>query len=74
MKCPNLSANTMPFFIRDCNGDIVGNPKGYRTIKGAILQAEQQYSRAYNAIWVNYQEKHNSFDPANNLVYSIKQG
>ena len=27
------------YFIYDCNGDIVGNPKGYRTFKGANKQA-----------------------------------
>ena len=30
------------FFIFDCNGDIVGNPKGYKTHKGAQTQCENQ--------------------------------
>lgn len=27
------------FFIRDCNDNIVGNPKGYATMRGAQAQA-----------------------------------
>jgi hypothetical protein len=29
------------FFIFDCNGDIVGNPKGYKTHQGAQTQCER---------------------------------
>ena len=39
------------FFIYDCNGTIVGNPKGYATIKGAIHQQNLIGSKAYIAIW-----------------------
>jgi hypothetical protein len=45
------------FFIFDCNGDIVGNPKGYRTIRGAIQQQSQKGSPAWRAIWAAYEEK-----------------
>lgn len=27
------------FFIYDCHGNIAGNPKGYRTLRGASRQA-----------------------------------
>jgi hypothetical protein len=30
------------FFIFDCNGSIIGNPKGYKTHKGAQTQCEKQ--------------------------------
>lgn len=30
------------FFIFNVNGDIVGNPKGYRTLKGAERQANSR--------------------------------
>ena len=30
------------YFIFDCNGQIVGNPKGYKTHKGAQTQCEKQ--------------------------------
>lgn len=58
------------FFIRDCNGNIVGNPKGYRTIKGAIQQQNQKGSPAYNAIWKAYWD-HGAIL---HVVSNIKQG
>jgi hypothetical protein len=45
------------FFIFDCNGDIVGNPKGYRTIRGAIREKERRNSPANRAIWAAYDAK-----------------
>lgn len=30
------------FFIFNVNGEIIGNPKGYRTIKGAEMQANRR--------------------------------
>jgi len=39
------------FYIFDCNGTIVGNPKGYRDIKQATKQANMKGSKAYTAIW-----------------------
>ena len=44
------------YFIRDCNGKIVGNVKGYATIKGATTQQNKRGSKAYNAIWKAYDE------------------
>jgi len=45
------------FFIFDCNDNIVGNPKGYPTIKGAIIQENKSGSKAYNAIAKAYSER-----------------
>lgn len=41
----------MVFFIRDCNGRIVGNPKGYATIRGAEAQRDMHGTPANLAIW-----------------------
>lgn len=38
------------FFIRDCNGQIVGNPKGYETHRGAQAQTANWRSPAARAI------------------------
>ena len=45
------------FFIRDCNGQIVGNPAGYRTMRGAAQQQKMPGSPAYRAIWRAYDER-----------------
>lgn len=45
------------FFIRDCNENIVGNPKGYATMRGAIAQQNRPGSPAYRAIWAAYDER-----------------
>lgn len=69
--------STMPFFIRDCNGKIVGNPNGYRTFKGANQQQNQKGSPAYNAIWKAYYEAEKAYIKGSNapaMVSSIKQG
>jgi hypothetical protein len=39
------------FFIRDCNDAIVGNPKGYKTMRGAEAQYANKRSAVYRAIW-----------------------
>ena len=57
-------------YIRDCNGDIVGNPKGYRTMRGALQQKEQKGSPAYRAIWAAYYARKEK-DPENTLICSI---
>ena len=40
----------MRFYIRDCNGQIVGNPKGYETHRGAQAQTANWCSSAARAI------------------------
>lgn len=62
----------MKYFIFDCNGRVVGNPKGYATFRGADQQQNQRGSSAYNAIWKAYEEKKN-FDPTNRLLSKISQ-
>lgn len=42
------------YFILDCKGNIVGNPKGYRTIRGAIREQDKKGSKAYQSIWRAY--------------------
>lgn len=38
------------YFIYDCLGNIVGNPEGYRTFKGARIQQDKPNSPARKAI------------------------
>lgn len=40
----------MMFFIRDCNNQIVGNPKGYKTMRGAESQTSPRRATG-RAIW-----------------------
>jgi hypothetical protein len=42
------------FFIRDCNENVVGNPKGYRTMRGALAQQDNPRAPAYKAIRAAY--------------------
>lgn len=42
------------FFIRDCKDNIVGNPNGYRTMRGALQQQDCPKSSAYRAIWAAF--------------------
>ena len=58
------------FFIYDCNGAIVGNPKGYPTLRGASRQAN---SRALqDLLWSRFEaSKVDGFAPSAR-VWSIK--
>lgn len=61
------------FFIRNCNGQIVGNPKGYRTHKGAHQQAESRTSKVHARIWADfYENEEQNKARGNNLIYSIR--
>ena len=67
----------MRFYIRDCYGQIVGNPKGYATHKAANIQANKRGAPAMRAIWENFNRKSADDDakgvPAGGrLIYSIK--
>jgi hypothetical protein len=44
------------YFIRDCNDEIVGNPKGYRTFRGANQQANGR-SKINQELWNRYFDK-----------------
>lgn len=41
------------YFIYDCTGAIVGNPKGYRTFKGANKQANGK-TKIMSELWCIY--------------------
>jgi hypothetical protein len=45
------------FYILDCNDEIVGNKKGYRTFRGANQQAHSPRSKVYREIWSRYYAK-----------------
>ena len=49
------------FFIRDCNENIVGNPKGYATMRGAEAQTSPRKPTA-RAIWTAYDARELSYD------------
>jgi len=57
------------YFIRDCNGKIVGNPSGYRTHNAAFRQSNMRTAPAYKAIWQAFYDRANTDD---NLVSTIK--
>ena len=58
------------YYIYDCLGNIVGNPKGYRTIKGAIIQQNKAGSKAYNAIWLTFYAQ--NYSGSGHEICSIK--
>lgn len=45
------------FYIYDCTGKTVGNPKGYRTMRGALIQQNKIGSKAYNEIYETFREQ-----------------
>jgi len=59
------------YYIFDCQGNIVGNPKGYRTIKGAIIQQNRHWSPANRAIWLA-RDKQPMQGPGYQALSSIK--
>ncbi len=64
------------YFITDCYGNIVGNPKGYKTYRAADIQSKKKGSPACKAIWDNFNAK-SDIDDANGvpasgrLIFSI---
>lgn len=61
----------MAYFILDCFGNIVGNPKGYRTIKGANREQNRRGSKAFNAIWPAFYEARKA-NPEHKLIARIE--
>ena len=59
------------FFIYNCKGDIVGNPKGYKTHKGAERQCTMQ-GRIRSEIFSAFFNKTFGENPHMTLLYSIK--
>ena len=56
------------YFIYDCNKKVIGNPKGYRTFRGATRQQDYNLS---SLIWNTFYDRLNKSD---NLISSIKLG
>ena len=54
------------YFIYDCNDNVIGNPKGYRTFRGA---ERQQNFNLRTLIWEAFYSRSNKAD---NQVSSIK--
>jgi len=58
------------FFIFNCKNEVIGNPKGYKTHKGAERQCNSKTSirnKIYTDFYLYKLEK-----PENNHIYSIK--
>ena len=62
----------MRYFIFDCTGTIVGNPKGYRTFKGANIQANRKGTKAHKAI-VEAFYRARAANPEHQLIHRIGQ-
>lgn len=58
------------YFIFDCSGNIVGNPRGYRTYKGARIQENSPNSTARKAILIAYAMQ--TTRDVNNLISQIR--
>jgi hypothetical protein len=57
------------YFILDCNDQIVGNAKGYRTFRGASAQVNNRGSKIKNLLWDRHAEK--TRETPTNLVCTI---
>ena len=66
-----LLKETIMFVILDCNDQIVGNAKGYRTLRGANAQVNNRGSKIKNLLWARYTEKEHSSPLDRPLVCSI---
>jgi hypothetical protein len=62
------------FFIFDCNGDIVGNPKGYKTHKGAATQCniDKRCHTKIMCILMNRFYALNEIDQTKTRIFSIR--
>lgn len=60
---------TERYFIFDCNGEVVGNPKGYRTHHGAWCQVEGRGRSIGNLVWTRFYARKRE---NKSVVYSIK--
>lgn len=56
------------FYIFDCNDQIIGNPKGYATIKGASRWANTR--RMQNLIWSTFDAR---ADKSSTAVWQIRE-
>lgn len=58
------------YFIFDCVGNIAGNPKGYRTFKGANKQANGK-TKLMSELWRRYLVNKQT-NPDNNTINRIE--
>lgn len=56
------------YFIRDCQGNIVGNHKGYKTMKSAHYALKRYLE---TKLWNRFYDVIDSGKVSSNLVYSI---
>lgn len=56
------------FFIFDCHGSIVGNPKGYATMRGASRIANMR--KTQNLLWDTFDNRQ---DKSVTLVWEIRE-
>ena len=65
------------WFIYDCHGEVVGNPQGYKTFRGANQQANSRHSPVYREIWQRFYAAESAASKQGKhfprLVNSIKQ-
>ena len=59
----------MNYFVYDCNNEIVGNPQGYKTFRGAA-RVEKNYT---GALWRKFYEYKDN-GGTSNTVSRIEQG
>jgi len=59
------------FYILDCCGNVCGNKKGYRTMRGAIIQADSRKSKTHRELWDRFQMWQDR-NPSEYLVYKIQ--
>jgi hypothetical protein len=60
------------YYIHDKSNNVVGNPKGYGTFKGANQQQNKPGSAAHKSIWDEFYRHEKEHGKENNLVSSIK--
>lgn len=61
------------YYIFDCNGQMLGNPNGYKNYSTASAQTNRKQATVYIRIWRAYRLAKQK-NPNFNLVCSIKQG
>lgn len=59
------------YFITDCQGNPIGNPRGYRTHRGAMQVCESRNSRIKSEIWTRF-HVYRDANPGAKLVYRIQ--
>lgn len=57
------------FYIYDCTGSLVGNPKGYKTFRGAANQTQGR-AKVCREIWARFYSR---VDQTDNHIFSVSQ-